>query len=160
MVTCLKPNFVIFYSAVGYVKQLHCPDTFEHPGVILDNISIFSEKQGRFLRSDEWAPNKLFEAEDDDIATGVKSVEEDPKPTPDAKPEEAKDDKANKADKVDKADKAEAEKDAVGGWTFTIRERPMPDPVTGKKRRKGAEDSEAVPTSQLKCRCGRGKGRA
>mmetsp|Transcript_8031 Transcript_8031/g.18729 ORF Transcript_8031/g.18729 Transcript_8031/m.18729 type:complete len:323 (+) Transcript_8031:81-1049(+) len=95
-------------------------------GVILDNISIFSEKQRRFLRSDDWAPNKLFE--DDDVATGVKSVEDDRKPSPDAKPDDTKPD---------------SEKDAVGGWTFTIRERPMPDPATGKKRRKGAEDSEA-----------------
>ncbi|CAE7493899.1 unnamed protein product [Symbiodinium natans] len=102
-------------------------------GVILDSLSIFSEKQRRFLRSDEWAPNKLFEAEDDDIATGVKSAEDDPKVSADEpKPEEAKAD----------AEK-DPEKDAAGGWTFTIRERPMPDPSTGKKRRKGAEDSEA-----------------
>ena len=59
----------------------------------------------------------------------MKSVEEDPKPSPDTKPEEAK---------------ADADKDAQGGWTFTIRERPMPDHTTGKKRRKGAEDSEAA----------------
>eukprot|EP00438_Fugacium_kawagutii_P008477 Skav205553 [mRNA] locus=scaffold1061:127914:132708:+ [translate_table: standard] len=151
------------------------------PGLILDNLSIFSEKQRRFLRSDEWAPNKLFEEEDGKDAKaegemGEMGEEEDRKRSPsvkrDGRPERLTERNVEKVLK-DKADgrresrvseghdgkatdirtnakrrednkSGDAEKDVGGGWTFTIRERPMPDPLTsGKKRRKGAEDSEA-----------------
>lgn len=139
-------------------------------GLILDNLSIFSEKQRRFLRSDEWAPNKLFEEED------IKEAEEEdrklsPSVKRDGRPERLTERAVEKVDgrregraaegqtdgkaemkrKVDANTKrsedksGDAEKDAGGGWTFTIRERPMPDPLTsGKKRRKGAEDSEVL----------------
>lgn len=145
------------------------------PGLILDNLSIFSEKQRRFLRSDEWAPNKLFEEED----VKAEGEEEDRKPSPsvkrDGRPERLTEKIVeNKADgrresrvseghdgkatdtrtnaKRSEGDKSgDAEKDAGGGWTFTIRERPMPDPLTsGKKRRKGAEDPEVL-TLQTGC---------
>lgn len=138
-------------------------------GLILDNVSLFSEKQRRFLRSDEWAPNKLFEDED----AKAEVEEEDRKPSPSLKREKLRDRGEVRAEKgaeskinsegksmegkadgkaVDSKTDAkrseektgDAEKDAGGGWTFTIRERPMPDHSTsGKKRRKGAEDSEA-----------------
>lgn len=119
-------------------------------------MSIFSEKQRRFLRSEEWAPNKLFEDEDakaeaEDESKLSPSVRDD-RPE---RPEDGRDRVDNQNSKAkDRAtkrsddSKGDAEKDAGGGWTFTIRERPMPDPLaSGKKRRKGAEDSE------VRCSC-------
>ena len=160
------------------------------PGLILDNLSIFSEKQRRFLRSEEWAPNKAAPLEEEDKA----EAEEEREDRNDRNDRKDKADKDKKRDRdlrdrdsqrspsvkrdrerlteraVEKVDgrresreatdgkatvkanakrsednkSGDAEKDAGGGWTFTIRERPMPDPLTsGKKRRKGAEDPEA-----------------
>ncbi|CAL1152495.1 unnamed protein product [Cladocopium goreaui] len=152
-----------------FCATMHTRNSQRLRGLILDNLSIFSEKQRRFLRSDEWAPNKLFEEED------IKEAEEEdrklsPSVKRDGRPERLTERAVEKVDgrregraaegqtdgkaemkrKVDANTKrsedksGDAEKDAGGGWTFTIRERPMPDPLTsGKKRRKGAEDSEA-----------------
>lgn len=139
-------------------------------GLISDNASIFSEKQRRFLRSDEWAPNKLVEDEDGKEEEEEKKSErrERKRKSPSPKREklkeraETKEESRSEVKTKERSEKVmetktqtvkrneskagEAEKDVAGGWTFTIRERPMPDPSTSKKRKK-AEDSEACRVS-------------
>jgi len=155
MVEDKRANSTELYDIVSnrkFCATMHTRNSQKLRGLILDNLSIFSEKQRRFLRSEEWAPNKLFEDEDakaepEDESKLSPSVRDD-RPE---RPEDGRDRVDNQNSKAkDRAtkrsddSKGDAEKDAGGGWTFTIRERPMPDPLaSGKKRRKGAEDSEA-----------------
>ena len=170
-----KHGFASWLSQLFTTVSLSKLETNCNQGLILDNLSIFSEKQRRFLRSDEWAPNKLREDREDEDAKAEE--EDDRKPSPSLKRgreardktekkvdggKEAKrtnegrasegkadvkatDNKTNTNKRNEESKSADAEKDAGGGWTFTIRERPMPDPSTSKKRRKGDEDSQ-VPT--------------
>ena len=122
---------------------------------MLDNLTIFSEKQRRFLRSEEWAPNKRPE---DAREEEERQERQERPPSPEKREEvevkeserepekaEEREAKAERAEKRNEREgKANEDTKDPGGWTFTIRERPMPDPSTGKKRRKGAEDSEAM----------------
>jgi len=107
--------------------------------IMSDNLSLFSDKQQRFLRSEDWAPNKQLEDGEDATATSRAPEPEEKKPA--EKTSRVKDDKKRKDSDTKSAESTE---NAAGGWTWTVRDRPTTDANASKKKKSSTEDSEAI----------------
>lgn len=104
--------------------------------IVAESMGVFSDKQQRFLRSDEWAPNKQDEDRDANDGEGSAAA-------PEGAPEESSSAPAADSKRNDSKGAAEAN-DGGGGWTWTVRERPLPADATSssKKKKIGSQDAE------------------
>lgn len=111
--------------------------------IVAESMAIFSDKQQRFLRSDEWAPNKL----DEDREANLDGEGSAALPEGDESPPASTAGAAADSQRRDSKGAAEPSIDAGGGWTWTVRERPLPESSSSnpKKKKPASNDTEASP---------------
>jgi uncharacterized membrane protein YqiK len=96
--------------------------------IVLDSVQLFSDKQQRFLRSDEWVPNKGNDEEEEGKAAAERE---------DAEKADAADSKSTEAREKDREGR-ERKEEGAGGWTWTVVERSTPD-VQNRRTQDAAE---------------------
>eukprot|EP00930_Biecheleria_cincta_P032774 TRINITY_DN22728_c0_g1_i1.p1 TRINITY_DN22728_c0_g1~~TRINITY_DN22728_c0_g1_i1.p1 ORF type:complete len:328 (-),score=87.74 TRINITY_DN22728_c0_g1_i1:24-1007(-) len=112
--------------------------------IVAESMALFSDKQQRFLRSDEWAPNKLDEEREAD-GEGSAALPEADESTPASAAGAAADSKRRDSKGV-----AEPSNDGGGGWTWTVRERPLPDAASSSKKKKLESNATEVSSEKTK----------
>eukprot|EP00933_Yihiella_yeosuensis_P044409 TRINITY_DN39526_c0_g1_i1.p1 TRINITY_DN39526_c0_g1~~TRINITY_DN39526_c0_g1_i1.p1 ORF type:complete len:329 (+),score=88.11 TRINITY_DN39526_c0_g1_i1:84-1070(+) len=109
---CTANDLYDIVSARKFCATMQAKNSQKIRAVILENIHMFSDKQQRFLRSEEWAPNTNRRDNDDEEASRREELEDAER-------------SGNAGEVVDK-DK-DKEKESAGGWTFTVVQRPAAD---------------------------------